>query len=239
MKGLGIYLNSADMQEPPKKIAQKLVDSGCSWAALWLESPDGRRISQQTLVEMSDAISKKGIEVWVWIFPNFGKEEEVARRTMALANAAKAKGIILDIELPFKGKSVSARKLVAAFKNLLAIMPMEIAFTSYPFGHRTLPWDAFPEISTIGQPQLYESADSEAKIAMGFNHYKKLGYTNIVPLVSSYIENQDRLQKSLDRVCLRKGQLVVSGVGVWVLRTTDAAERAVLKAFAQKWFGVK
>lgn len=231
ISGVGLFLNSADMQETPSTIVSNLKASGAKWAALWVESPDGRKVSPSTLKEVRIACQDAGIDVWVWAFPD-SRTPEVSAKWLAEC-AELCVGVILDIELPFKGKKAAAVRYIQALKSQLDSVSL-VAFTSYPFGHPTLPWKEFEQYAQIGMPQLYTSAEKQSNVERAYTHYK--GYRTIVPIVATYIEDSARLASDLNRVCIKNGQLRTQAVAVWVMRTTDAAERSVLKSFSDTWF---
>lgn len=248
LKGIGFFLNSSDTKELANNSnsfsMSILRASKVKWSALWIESPDGRKISKKDLELAIKALLKKNIKPVLWTFPSIENLKqsnnwiEECCNILATQTNNQETLIILDIEAPFKGKEKNAKQFVEYLQKLKTSNPNIIfGFTSYPFGHTTLPWDAFkpllePNKSPV-MPQLYNSGIDSKNISKAFKHYaNKYPNCKIVPIVASYIENSERLKTSLELIVpIHKP----TAVGVWVLKTTDMQEANILSEYATKF----
>lgn len=248
-KGIGFFLNSSDTKEMASSHngteLEILKESKASWGALWIESPDDRKISLRDLQKSALNLLAQGIAPVLWTFPGNDKLKDsanwIAECYDALCvgtGAAIPCGnllVVLDIEADFKGNLAKAKEFVALLKAVKASRKgLVFGFTSYPFGHPTLPWTAFAELLEPGRspvmPQLYVSGGSSKLISKSWKHYQTMfPGCDIVPVVASYIEDSRRLKASLDlMVPVQKPK----GLCVWVLKTTDHMEAKVLASFA-------
>lgn len=246
--GIGFFLNSGDTKELSQKgnssaLVNILRQSETAWAALWIEAPDKRRIGLKDLQKAALALQTEKIVPVLWTFPGTETLRQSAEWVGECYDALTSHNgglssvlVILDIEVDFKGKARAAREFVSCLQAVKASRPNLIfGFTSYPFGHSTLPWDEFAKLLEPGKspvmPQLYTSGGEAKSIARAWKHYQgKYPGCEVVPVVASYIEDSRRLRKSLDLIVPVQNP---SGVCVWVLRTTDEQEAKVLAEYAK------
>lgn len=250
--GIGFFLNSSDTKslasasvhsEGPKI----LRESKAQWAGLWIESPDKRRISLGDLIEAHRHLKAEKLQTVLWTFPGAESDKDLEESSSWIGECydailrdspeTKTLFVLLDIELDFKGKALRARKFVALLKALRASRPaLVFGFTSYPFGHSTLPWTAFQELLDPGvspvMPQLYTSGGDPKLVARAWKHYQtKFPGCPVIPVVASYIEDSRRLKSSLDLIVpIHKPKALC----VWVLKTTDSQEARVLASFEEQ-----
>lgn len=258
-KGIGFFLNSSDTKVVSstgtslRETVELLKQSKAAWGALWIESPDQRRPELKDLQKAALNLQASGVSPVLWTFPDADHLKDTSEWIGRCYDAlCKVQGtglaaiipngellVILDIEVDFKGKAAKAKEFVALLKALKASRPgLVFGFTSYPFGHPTLPWKAFAELLEPGKspvmPQLYTSGGSAKTIGKSWAHYTaKFPGCEVVPVAASYIEDSRRLKTSLDLLATQKPK----GVCVWVLKTTDAQEAKVLAEFAKAHFG--
>jgi len=249
LTGTGFFLNSADTRDLARTAGNMfnaqmglLQTAKSSWAGLWIESPDKRRPSLEDLKTGHSRLKARGIRTVLWTFPSEddveGSAKWIGECFDALVNSQTGEGpmVLLDIEVDFKSKGKEARKFVQALRELKKTRPgLIFGFTSYPFGHGTLPWSVFMDILDPGispvMPQLYTSGADPKSIARAWTHYSnKFPGCPIVPVVASYIEDSRRLKASLDLIVPVHKPKALS---VWVLRTTDMQEAQVLSEV--KW----
>lgn len=256
--GTGFFLNSGDTKSLAHSSRTQeglaiLRESRARWAGLWIESPDKRRPNLSDLIEGHRHLQREGVRTVLWTFPgaeSLGDLERssswigecydaLTRESPGPLGAGPAGGVtvILDIELDFKGKAPLSKKFEALLQALRASRPgLVFGFTSYPFGHPTLPWGAFQSLLTPGvspvMPQLYVSGGDARSISRAWAHYgKKFPGCPIVPVVASYIEDSRRLRTSLELIVPTHKP---SSLGVWVLKTTDSQEAQVLASFENR-----
>jgi hypothetical protein len=251
LTGVGFFLNSSDTKELGKgslSFQESTLKSGihilkqskAQWAALWIESPDNRRIGLSELRAAYVRLQKEKIRPVLWTFPNADHPKLssgwIGQCYDALTQDSTGQAeilVILDIEVDFKNKVPRAREFVDHLLALKASRPgLVFGFTSYPFGHPTLPWSEFTKLLEPGRspvmPQLYTSGGDLKSINRSWAHYQsKFPGCEIVPVVASYIEDFRRLKNSLDLIVSAH---LPSAISVWVLKTTDEQEALVLAA---------
>jgi len=264
LHGTGFFFNSTDTVSAGKSIRLTTDDSseekrteailrasGATWSALWIESPDGRRMPPERLRLAARWLrGEMNLEPVLWVFPSEKTIPETLSHLESCIHALTKEvspgtviKVILDIEVEYKGKKKLAQQFVdglMAMKKRLAVVFIQVSFgfSSYPFGHSTLPWDTFAaafnpitrqNLIDFVLPQLYESGDTDAEVNRSWTFYAgKFPGRQIIPVVASYIENTARLKKSL--TCMQKKN--PTALSVWVLRTTDLAEAQELGKFA-------
>ena len=245
--GIGFFLNSSDTKELASKgssssLVQILRTSKAKWSALWIEAPDKRKIGKRDLEKAALTLQAEKIVPVLWTFPGIETLKQSAEWVGECYDALTSHNggltsvlVILDIEVDFKGKAKAAKEFVSHLQAVKASRPNLIfGFTSYPFGHSTLPWDEFAKLLEPGKspvmPQLYTSGGEAKNIARAWRHYQnKYPGCEVVPVVASYIEDSRRLKKSLDLIVPVHNP---RGVSVWVLKTTDEQEAEVLAQYA-------
>ncbi len=234
-RGLGFFLASGDQDRGNGgRTAERVRAAGADWAALWIEAPDGRRPRLETLAEYASGLYAVGCEVWLWTFPDSDgtAPEDAATWARKALDATHARGLILDVEAAYKGAPEAARRLVASTLDALDERH-GVGVTSFPYGHRTMPWSDLGV--GFGQPQLYTSATTQPRIERAYREWGAR-HDVIVPLVGSYLGDAVRLRQDLQRVCLDvHGRPRCQGVGVWAWGTTSARERQITEECSRWW----
>lgn len=232
MKGLGFFLASKDCQEEPGRLAERIAGCGAKWAAVWLEAPDGRTLPFERAEALCASLWAYGVTPWVWTFPAAGEALGAAERVGRALSLPNVRGVILDVEVEHKGRPGDAKALVDATLDAMTERH-EIAVTSYPFGHPTMPW---PQLAAgIGMPQLYRTAATPTLIERGLREWGER-HDVIVPVCASYLGDAGRMLGDLRRVCMPESGIRVPGVGIWAWGSTDGSERAVLRDTVAGWF---
>ena len=236
MKGLGVFLTSATRSIDAKE-ARRIRDAGFRWAACWVESYDGRRVSLGTLRPLAAMLRTAGVEPVVWSFPAPREAHGAASRLRACAQSIEASRAILDIEDPDGARGPmdwTAEQVTDAIEGLA---PVEYAITSYPgregFG---LPWQEMR--APMGMPQLYGTAD-DAPRARALREEWRLAHGAVTPITSIGTPttgervDPERLRARLAAVCCdAAGAIVVEGAAVWSWSLLTAQHRRVCREWA-------
>lgn len=242
--GVGFFMNSTDTVEfsnsgirsDYKKLLEIMKLSKATWSALWIASPDGRKISLERIRRCAENMRANDLEPILWIFPSEKDPVGHCKHILECARISNIFKVILDIEVEFKSKPEAAKAFVDALKDIRKQEPrLRFAFSSYPFGHGTFPWKVFGDSGLIETvlPQLYISGDSVQKVDRSWTHYRSYfgAEIEVIPVAASYIENAARMKKSL-KILTGTSKVVrltkPKSLCVWVLRTTDKEEAKVL-----------
>lgn len=250
-RGIGFY-TSRIVREWSDTTARRETaeyrEAGASHVALCAEAADGWRADHGVLVDVSDALREAGIATWVYALPSsesWRHPEALADRLAASGIACRARGWIPDVEEQARG----LRGHVRRFRSRLmehARESVSIGVTCYgrvpldPSGGDAFPWDTIVGWGWCGW-QCYETAADRERVREGLERYRRHWRGDVVPHVATYrrrdgVDGAHRLDDDIRRVCTDDaGAVDVPGVWLWQDATTDAAERAVLREWAE-WF---
>ena len=174
-----------------------------------------------------------GVEVWVWFFPLADDPERAADVAGRALQATGGRGLILDVEKPYRGNVAGCRRLVSASLDQLG-EDQGIAVTSYPLAryHRPMPWSEM--VAGTGMPQTYTIAPNLARVAAA--EWRARGHTSIVPIGPAYGPNSEgRLMTYLRLAYLEDGAPTVDGIGIWSWPQMSSSEWRTLEQVASWW----
>lgn len=241
VRGAGVFLSSGDVARLGRDVQPldelgDIVDTGLRWAAIWVESFDGRRASLVTVQRVAERLRRHEVVPALWSFPAPSSAARAAAHLGMVATAIRSPLAILDIEDP-DGKSgpmdwepVDARGLVDVTIDSITEHTM-IGVTSYPgrAGHG-LPWGEL--VVGVGMPQIYGTADSPARARAAVESWLN-AHSACVPITSLRSPGAQsanippaQLAKRLDAIAIE----LVDAAGLWswaLMRASAAHRRAV------------
>lgn len=239
-RGTGVFLRALTRRKygTPTQAARKAADHGLSWVALMAIGlvGDPARESPQGLGPIADygqAFREAGVDPWVWFFPLADDPERAAVAAGRALAACRGRGLIPDVERPYRGRPAACRRLVEASLDQLG-EDQGIAMTSYPLAriHPTMPWDEM--VVGTGMPQTYTIAPVSARRAVA--EWRARGHTHIVPVGPAYgPRSEGKLPGYLRAAYLDHGVPIVDGIGVWSWPQVSLREWKVLDAVAAWW----
>ena len=239
-RGTGVFLRALNRAQygTPRQAAAKASRHGVSWVALMAIglAGDPPRERVQGLVPIADygqAFREAGIEVWVWFFPLAEAPEAAATAAGRALRACGGRGLILDVERPYRGRAAACRRLVSTSLDELR-EDQGIAVTSYPLVrfHEVMPWDEM--VAGTGMPQTYTITPANARLAV--NQWRSRGHTSIVPIGPAFGPNSGvKLRRYLENAYLDAGTPTVDGIGIWSWPQMALREWRTLEAIASWW----
>ena len=239
-RGTGVFARwlSTRAYGTPMQAALRAREHGLSWVglmALGLVGDPSRERDHPVsiLADYAQAFREVGLEVWIWFFPLAHDPERAADMAGRALRAAGGRGLILDVEKPYRGHVAACRRLVAASLDQLG-ESQGIAVTSYPLAryHRPMPWDEM--VAGTGMPQTYTIAPNLARVAV--EEWRARGHTSIVPIGPAYGPNSEgRLLNYLRLAYLDDGSPTVDGIGIWSWPQMSSSEWRTLEQVARWW----
>ena len=194
-KGFGFYLRRMSSKPSTNDInllIDRLKTAKASWVSLMVESEDGFINPLSNLKAFADVIQQNGIEVWVWTFPgskrasSVSESESAAMLANSCCNGLNAKGIMLDVEVAYKGKQKALNAFVGKSIRLTNYSNFTIGFVSYPIPsfHKDIDWNCLKQCD-FGSPMIYDSAKTKTLIDKSYNEYVQ--YNSIwIPSLATY-----------------------------------------------------
>lgn len=239
-RGTGVFARwlSTRVYGTPMQAALRAREHGLSWVglmALGLVGDPSRERDHPVsiLADYAQAFREVGLEVWIWFFPLADDPERAADVAGRALRAAGGRGLILDVEKPYRGHVGATRRLVTASLDQLR-EDQGVAVTSYPLAryHRPLPWSEL--VVGTGMPQTYTIAPELARVAV--EEWRDRGHTSIVPIGPAYGPNSGtRLQHYLEAAYFDAGVPTVDGLGIWSWPQLSSAEWRVLEAISARF----
>ena len=239
-RGTGVFLRTLTRAKygTPHQAAAKANRHGVSWVALMAiglagDPPRERVQGLVPIAEYGQAFREAGIEVWIWFFPLADAPEAAASAAGRALRACGGRGLILDIERPYRGRAAACRRLVSASLDELR-EDQGIAVTSYPLVrfHEVMPWDEI--VAGTGMPQTYTITPANARLAV--DQWRSRGHTSIVPIGPAFGPNSGvKLRRYLENAYLDAGTPTVDGIGIWSWPQMALREWRTLEAIAAWW----
>lgn len=233
LEGLGFFYASADMAGAASYAAAKCGDAGARWAAILIESVDGRRQNPTRVAQHADALRAEGILPILYTFPAPGGDLDAsAEHARACAAASGCWHVCLDLE-PFDGEDwtqVRIDKIVRRARFLLGPTGrISITVFSRPRWSR-IAWSEFVPVIL----QVYQRAADPRTLKAAMAKWPP----GTIPAAGTYLGDNARLRRDLLNVgpyrpfvaSVRSGGR--GSLAIWALATTDAEERAILREFA-------
>lgn len=246
VRGLGVFLASGDVARlsGPTGDPAAMLDAGLRWAAIWVESYDGRRASLATVHRVAERLRAAGIEPAVWTFPAPHAARRAGAHLAACASAIGAPLAILDVEDPDGARGpmdwepADARALVDTAIDGITERTM-LAVSSYPLrrGHG-MPWGRMR--AGVGVPQVYGTADDPARAREALALWRE-AHGVVVPATSLRSPGAqganvppDRLAARLDAIA---GDVDAAALWSWALLRGSAAHQRRVAAWvsARGW----
>jgi hypothetical protein len=200
--GIGAYHRRIAGTSPSeiRAAVTKAQDAGITWIALMAEAMDGYRNPIGRLETWGGAFRDAGIEPWVWTFPGKagpGVDQREYADALRLAwLATGARGVILDVESPHKGRPGPALELRNA---VLDVIPSDHGCGFSSFGirsmHPSIPWEVFAHPRIFGSPQFYTVAPH---VAEGSIKTWQTAHVEIVPNLPCYEKSRGATGAMLD-----------------------------------------
>lgn len=249
-RGIGVYTSRLVRQWDDRRAAKEIAEyreMRCRHVALCSEAADGWRADHGVLADVADHLRGAGIDTWVYALPSaesWRHPDALADRLADAGVACGARGWIPDVEEQARG----LRGHVRRFRSRLTERASErysIGVTYYgripvaPSAGDAFPWDAIVGWGWAGY-QLYETAVDRQRVRARLAQAREHWGRDVIPHLATYQrrdggDGADRLRADIERTCLDDaGAVDVPGLWLWQDSTTDAAERAVLAAFAQR-----
>lgn len=249
-RGIGVYTSRLARQWDERRAAKEigeLREMRCQHVALCVEAADGWRADHGVLVDVADHLLDAGISPWVYALPSreaWQYPEALADRLADAGIGCRARGWIPDVEEQARG----LRGHVRRFRSRLQERASErysIGVTYYgripvaPSAGDAFPWDAIVGWGWAGY-QLYETAADRHAVRSRLAHARTFWGPDVIPHLATYKrrdggDGAERLAADIERTCLDDaGAVDVPGLWLWQDMTTDARERAVLAAFAER-----
>lgn len=250
-RGIGFYTSRLVRTWSLATAARELAEyreAGTSHVALCAEAADGWRADHGVLVDAADHLRSIGIAPWVYALPSaeaWLEPNALADRLAAAGIACRAAGWLPDVEEQARG----LRGYVRTFRRRLTERASEgvsVGVTFYGAPPETLsagsafPWDVIAGWGWAGW-QCYERAAVRETVRSGLAAVRRQWGADVVPHLATYrrrdgIDGPARLDADLWRTCVDDdGAIDVPGVWLWQDATTDASERRVLAAWAQRF----
>lgn len=230
MNGLGQFLASKDMARRPAETVRLLQRCGARWAAVLVESVDGRRQPLERVAHVVDAIRAAGIEVHLYSFPALARRIAAAAYLSEAAAHVSVSRLMLDLE-PYRGAHWHEREVREVVE---IVQPSATEFSITLFTSEDWRDVAWEEVAP-GVPvllQVYERARDPRTLQRAIARWS--GRT-VVPCAGTYLGASERLEGDVEN-CTPYAQRA-GALGVWALATTDAKEADVLRRWAEQTFG--
>jgi hypothetical protein len=237
--GTGIFLRAlTPSHQPAAEAAVRARDHGLSWIALMAIGLSGDPPKERTqdiarMAEFAQAFREAGIDIWVWLFPLADAPEAAANTAIKALGACHARGLILDIERPYRARLEACRRLVGASSDGLSA-DYGIAVTSHPLAsyHPCMPWSEMA-VGT-GMPQTYKITAANARRAV--REWRERGHRFVVPIGPAFGEHsRGALLPYLRRAFLDGGKPIVEGIGLWSWPQMEHSEWRAIEKIAAWW----
>lgn len=191
--------------------------------ACWQDARRGHvAVNQGQLRRYAQAFQAHGLDVWVWGYPQAGKEEAFMGTMEAAAKRCGAVGLILDPEVSYKGEEGSTARLLAYADE----GPYPYIVTSFGLTSHGMPWKEMANRGVAGSPQIYTVPLPWAKKII--RDWKALGWEHIIPSVPTFgPKSKDHLLRYLKQMAPG-----VDGFIAWSWRSTSEAEWRILSKVA-------
>lgn len=188
--GVGIYCRDISDAAEGRELAARIAGHGLSFAALMGLWQDDRgtidKVARSAERACADELHRRGVDVWVWGYPDVGHETAFVAGMLEHARELGAIGVLLDPEKPYKGMPDSIAKLLEQTIDALD-EHLGLGVTSYGSlkAHRLTALGGHG----WGSPQVYTVEPWRARKSI--LEWKALGFTHMVPSIPTYGPNSE------------------------------------------------
>lgn len=201
--GKGMFVRSLTGTGTVENMKQYITERGIQWVCvqrLWqYDDPnDDVYYNGSSWVEYSRAWEETDCELWIWGWPVPNRESEFVEVMANTQRDWKARGIIMDCEVPWYGEGDRASIL----SDMMLEIGCPIGLTSYgaPWYHTNFPLESFSNVD-FGIPQIYDSQNSmpENYPTQSVEEWRRAGYERVIPASSAYktpAEMEDLLSRT-------------------------------------------
>lgn len=192
-QGKGVFIRSVRHADSPQALAQLCESMGLRWVAILLawQKPSGRTRTYYPgdLPTVQKELARRGIDVWLWAWPEPGQAGELVRLYNEAKKTSKIKGFIIDPEGPYYSSKLHGQAALDV-EELRAGIRDPIGCTSYgggPPNHPSFPWRPFATLD-FGIPQIY---DPKQRYGTGYptravESWQDVGFDVIIPALAAY-----------------------------------------------------
>lgn len=168
-RGCGIYARRITRKEygTPAEAAARAADHGLSFVALpstWQDDRGTIDLNRPALeLDYAAAFLERGLDVWVWGYPDLGRERAFVLDLVEHARRLSAVGVLIDAEKPYKAKPQATRELMELVIDALD-ESMGLGVSSYG----RLDWHQLTALEDFGwlSPQVYTVTAEAARRAI-------------------------------------------------------------------------
>lgn len=203
-KGKGMFIRALTGAGTRAQVLAGMKQRGLSWVAIqriWqyevATNKSSSLYNSTTLANYAEDLRAAGHEVWLWGFPAPEKQDEFIYEMIGSAVQVKARGIIVDPELPFLAtkqvllatRMEQANALMTPLLIEAAKAGLGVGVTSYgmPDYFNHFPWKAFTG-AHFGMPQIYDANNNMPKTypTEAIAAWKKRGFKTIIPASAAF-----------------------------------------------------
>lgn len=183
--GVGIYLRDIADAAEGRELAARIAGHGLSFAALMGLWQDARgtvdKVARSAERACADELHRRGVDVWVWGYPDVGREPAFVSGMLEHVRALGGQGVLLDPEKPYKGKPDAIATLLELTIDALD-ESMGLGVTSFGSlqAHRLTALAGHG----WGSPQVYTVEPWRARRSI--EEWRALGWTHVVPSIPTY-----------------------------------------------------
>jgi len=231
--GVGIYTRrlSRRIHGTPRQAAQRASSHGLSFvcmASVW-QDETGHKDLVPSAVEQdyAEAFREQGVKVWVWGYPDAGKEKRFAESITEHCRRLGGEGVLVDPEKPYKGKHDELHKM---YTTLIDHMDEGMGLGSTSYGK--LSWHNLEPVKRWGwgSPQVYKVNSEIARSAVK-EWAKDIERPWLLPSIPTFGPNSGGALGSYI------GAIEDLSVGViaWSWRATSPVEWRALERWAKRF----
>lgn len=237
--GLGFYLDSHDMQQPPGATAAKMLRAGATWAGVLIMSVDGRRQPIARIRAVVAACRDAHITPWLFGFPPPATAEASLMWFLIVAADVACPRVLLDLE-PFDedgDHEIDSSEDWAQADYDVLITGLRAAKVDVIVSiFRRARWERMKWRGVHVAIQAYKSWQDARTLAKLLTWTRELdGVTEVSLTGETYVGNLEHLHEALEvsREFVKETEVL----SIWSLHTTNEAECAALLEYVVRELG--